>query len=147
MTPQSDEQVARARAMSQHHRRIAAALRYVLERSKDPEELTPFITGAAATLIELLQTEDYYTRTLIESALAVAEADAAEVAASSVDLNGRAPLARLQRAADEAVSEIAAIGESTDQAKPIETLSEDERKYILALARLADLAGHDTNPR
>jgi len=144
MTPPSDEQVARARAMAQHHRRIGAALRYVLERSKDPEELTPFITGAAATLIEVLQTEDYYTRTLIESALAVAEADAAEVAASSVDLNGRAPLARLQRAADEAVSEIGAIGEASDAENPIETLSEDERKYVLALARLAELAGRET---
>ena len=144
MTPQSEDQVARARALSQHHRRIAAALRYLLERSKDPEELTPFITGAAATLIEVLQTEDYYTRTLIESALAVAEADAAEVAASSVDLNGQAPLARLQQAADDAVSEIAAIGDSTDHLKPIETLSDDERKYILSLARLAELAGRET---
>ena len=143
MTPQTDDQIARARAMAQHHRRIGAALRYVLERSKDPEELTPFITGAAATLIEVLQTEDYYTRTLIESALAVAEADAAEVAASSVDLNGRAPLARLQRAADEAVSEIASIGDSSDKDKPMETLREDERNYILALARLAELAGRE----
>ena len=143
MPPQTDDQIARARAMAQHHRRIGAALRYVLERSKDPEELTPFITGAAATLIEVLQTEDYYTRTLIESALAVAEADAAEVAASSVDLNGRAPLARLQRAADEAVSEIASIGDSSDKDKPMETLREDERNYILALARLAELAGRE----
>ncbi|MGH2728956.1 MAG: hypothetical protein ACRDKS_18440 [Actinomycetota bacterium] len=143
MTPQGDDEVARARAMAQHHRRIGAALRYVMDRTKNPEELTPFITGAAATLIEVLQTEDYYTRTLIESALAVAEADAAEVAADSVQLNGRAPLARLQRAADEAVSEIASIGESSDQEKPIESMSEDERTYILALARLADLAGRE----
>lgn len=144
MTPKSDDEIARARAMAQHHRRIAAALRYVLERSRDPEELTPFITGAAASLIEILQSEDYDTRTLIESSLAVAESDAAEVAASSVDLNGRAPLARLRRVADEAVLEIAAIGESTDRSKPMETLSDDERKYILALARLAELAGRET---
>jgi hypothetical protein len=143
MTPQGDDEVSRARALSQHHRRIAAALRYVLERTKDPAELTPFITGAAATLIEVLQTEDYYTRTLIESALAVAEADAAEVAAASVELNGRAPLARLQREASEAVHEIGNIGESSDPERPMETLSEDERKYVLALARLAELAGRE----
>ncbi|MGH2793482.1 MAG: hypothetical protein ACRDKG_04175 [Actinomycetota bacterium] len=143
MTP-TDEQVTRARALAQHHRRIGAALRYVLDRNKDPEELTPFITGAAATLLEVLQTEDFYTRTLIESALAVAEADAAEVAADSVQLNGRgAPLKRLQRAADDAVSEIAAIGDATDKADPIASMKEDEKSYILALARLADLAGRE----
>ncbi len=143
MTPAGDDDVARARALAQHHRRIGAALRYVLDRTKNPEELTPFITGAAASLIDVLQTEDYYTRTLIESALAVAEADAAEVAADSVELNGRAPLGRLQRTADEAVAEIASIGESSDAQRPIESMSEDERGYILALARLADLAGRE----
>lgn len=147
MTPQGDDQVIRARALSQHHRRIAAALRYVLERTKDPAELTPFISGAAATLIEILQTEDYHTRTLIESALAVAEADAAEIAASSVDLNGRTPLARLQREAADAVAEIGTIGESKDPDRPIETLSGEERQYILALARLAELAGREPSLR
>ncbi|MGH2783757.1 MAG: hypothetical protein ACRDJ1_00670 [Actinomycetota bacterium] len=142
MTPQTDE-FARARAQAQHHRRIASALRYVLDRNKDPGELTPFITPAAATILELLQTEDFYTRTLIESALAVAEADAAEVAADSVQLNGRAPLKRLQRAAEDAISEIAAIGEATDTADPIGSMSDDEKNYIRALARLAELAGRE----
>lgn len=143
MTPQGDDEVTRARALAQHHRRIGSALRYVMDRTGNPEELTPFITGAAATLLETLQTEDYFTRTLIESALAVAEADAAEIAAASVELNGKAPLGRLQRTADDAMAEIASIGEATDPKKPIESMSEDERRYILALARLADLAGRE----
>ena len=57
MATGSEEQVARARALAQHHRRVAAALRYVLEGNKDPEEFAPFITGAAASLIEVLQSE------------------------------------------------------------------------------------------
>lgn len=147
MGTQTDEQVARARAIALHHSRIAAALRYVLDRNKDPGELAPFISGAAAALIEILQAEDFYTRTLIESALAVAEADAAEIAADSVDLNGRAPLKRLQRAAEDAVAEIAAIGEAQDPRDPIASMTEDERGYILALARLAELAGREAYVR
>ena len=147
MAPESEEQIARARALAQHHRRIAAALRYVLDRNKDPEELAPFITGAAASLIEVLQTEDRYTRTLIETALTVAEADAAEVAASSVQLNGKAPVESLQQAAEEAVKEIAAVARSTDKKDPIGSLSEDERAYVLALARLAELAGREAYVR
>jgi len=84
MATGSEAQVARARALAlaQHH------------------------------LIEVLQSEDRYTRTLIESALAVAEADAAQVAATSVELNGKAPVESLQQAADEAVKEVAAAGKS-----------------------------------
>lgn len=143
MIREPDDSIARAQALAESNRRIAAALRYLLDRSKRPEDLAPFLAGAAAMILDILRSDDYFARKVIDNALAIAEADAAEIAADSVQLNGAAPLARLRRSAEDALRQITPARPAADPNAEPDALTEEERAYIVSLAKLAELAGKD----